>query len=145
MIYKMRCLRGKDHFLPQQLPPSTQPYFFSQFRPPQLFSFFFLNDPAPPEIYPLPLRDALPISVRHVLRQPRQSEPAAFARWLTEVAAEGAYALIVPSTEVSLRGFLSIAPSHPLRLAAVLPSNEDRKSTRLNSSHLVISYAVFCL
>src|SRR5256885_9647884 len=24
-------------------------------------------------------------------------------------------------------------------------ANEDRKSTRLNSSHLVISYAVFCL
>src|SRR2546427_10462936 len=24
--------------------------------------FFFLNDPAPPEIYPLPLHDALPIS-----------------------------------------------------------------------------------
>src|SRR2546426_347626 len=30
----------------------------------------------------------------------------------------------------------------PLRVAAAL---EDRKSTRLNSSHLVISYAVFCL
>src|SRR5256885_10655568 len=26
-----------------------------------------------------------------------------------------------------------------------LPSFSDRKSTRLNSSHLVISYAVFCL
>src|SRR5256885_9673559 len=26
-----------------------------------------------------------------------------------------------------------------------LPDPEDRKSTRLNSSHLVISYAVFCL
>src|SRR5256885_16659662 len=25
------------------------------------------------------------------------------------------------------------------------PSSRDRKSTRLNSSHLVISYAVFCL
>src|SRR5256885_9983384 len=25
------------------------------------------------------------------------------------------------------------------------PPREDRKSTRLNSSHLVISYAVFCL
>src|SRR5256885_7185528 len=25
------------------------------------------------------------------------------------------------------------------------PANRDRKSTRLNSSHLVISYAVFCL
>src|SRR5256885_12952944 len=29
--------------------------------------------------------------------------------------------------------------------AAVVLAREDRKSTRLNSSHLVISYAVFCL
>src|SRR6266446_2854715 len=29
--------------------------------------------------------------------------------------------------------------------ALALPGNIDRKSTRLNSSHLVISYAVFCL
>src|SRR5256885_10628802 len=29
--------------------------------------------------------------------------------------------------------------------ARILPLVEDRKSTRLNSSHLVISYAVFCL
>src|SRR5256885_9117036 len=29
--------------------------------------------------------------------------------------------------------------------APVVPGAEDRKSTRLNSSHLVISYAVFCL
>src|SRR5256885_1509967 len=28
---------------------------------------------------------------------------------------------------------------------AAFPSEQDRKSTRLNSSHLVISYAVFCL
>src|SRR5258708_22551460 len=27
----------------------------------------------------------------------------------------------------------------------VLPLGEDRKSTRLNSSHQIISYAVFCL
>src|ERR1039457_7560112 len=27
----------------------------------------------------------------------------------------------------------------------LLPTSIDRKSTRLNSSHLVISYAVFCL
>src|SRR2546426_5756389 len=31
------------------------------------------------------------------------------------------------------------------RLAAVATGLPDRKSTRLNSSHLVISYAVFCL
>src|SRR5688500_19821723 len=30
-------------------------------------------------------------------------------------------------------------------LEAVVLEREDRKSTRLNSSHLVISYAVFCL
>src|SRR2546426_4345096 len=30
-------------------------------------------------------------------------------------------------------------------LPEVLDGFEDRKSTRLNSSHLVISYAVFCL
>src|SRR5256885_4478950 len=29
--------------------------------------------------------------------------------------------------------------------AAAPPARRDRKSTRLNSSHLVISYAVFCL
>src|SRR5256885_11083281 len=31
------------------------------------------------------------------------------------------------------------------RARAVRPNCGDRKSTRLNSSHLVISYAVFCL
>src|SRR6266850_167386 len=40
--------------------------------------------------------------------------------------------------------FLSVLPSlyTPSQFAA---SSADRKSTRLNSSHLVISYAVFCL
>src|SRR5256885_5833385 len=33
----------------------------------------------------------------------------------------------------------------PDALATLLTSLRDRKSTRLNSSHLVISYAVFCL
>src|ERR1039457_6026091 len=36
------------------------------------------------------------------------------------------------------------AVEHP-RLGAVETESPDRKSTRLNSSHLVISYAVFCL
>src|SRR5688500_19834823 len=34
---------------------------------------------------------------------------------------------------------------HTRILPSILPSFRDRKSTRLNSSHLVISYAVFCL
>src|SRR5256885_9567065 len=38
------------------------------------------------------------------------------------------------------------APGMPMKKVAVVQSNYiDRKSTRLNSSHLVISYAVFCL
>src|SRR5256885_9489629 len=32
-----------------------------------------------------------------------------------------------------------------IRAQHVYPGDRDRKSTRLNSSHLVISYAVFCL
>src|SRR5256885_11926974 len=32
-----------------------------------------------------------------------------------------------------------------LEFAAIFRARQDRKSTRLNSSHLVISYAVFCL
>src|SRR5215467_15180504 len=37
------------------------------------------------------------------------------------------------------------APAGSRRRPARRPSSRDRKSTRLNSSHLVISYAVFCL
>src|SRR5256886_16377549 len=36
-------------------------FCFVMLRPPPLFLFFFLNDPPPTEIYPLPLHDALPI------------------------------------------------------------------------------------
>src|SRR5699024_12838740 len=35
--------------------------------------------------------------------------------------------------------------ANPTSMAAALESFEDRKSTRLNSSHVSISYAVFCL
>src|SRR5256885_1770277 len=40
------------------------------------------------------------------------------------------------------RGYRFLAPITPIRED---PAERDRKSTRLNSSHLVISYAVFCL
>src|SRR6516162_11398758 len=45
--------------------------------------------------------------------------------------------------------FRSSGPGKPSQSCVRLPAphhpNIDRKSTRLNSSHLVISYAVFCL
>src|SRR5256885_11294815 len=40
---------------------------------------------------------------------------------------------------------VSAQPEKAIRNTFSRPSLEDRKSTRLNSSHLVISYAVFCL
>src|SRR5439155_20785201 len=36
-------------------------------------------------------------------------------------------------------------PKWPLRQVLPLLGTQDRKSTRLNSSHVAISYAVFCL
>src|SRR6266850_5646227 len=38
-----------------------------------------------------------------------------------------------------------LAADHLEYLAEAFPADGDRKSTRLNSSHLVRSYAVFCL
>src|SRR2546429_405455 len=60
-------------------------FFFVYFFPDYLhfFFFFFFNDPAPPEFSPLPLPDALPISVvcplaRHSVRNWAVDPPCAF-------------------------------------------------------------------
>src|SRR4051812_49890019 len=50
--------------------------------------------------------------------------------------------------ETQRRGQLVLGPGrdeHELRRRAVAQLLADRKSTRLNSSHMSISYAVFCL
>src|SRR2546426_4393135 len=47
---------------------------------------------------------------------------------------------LVPALE-----FLSEGVSKRTKLQVTVEGGRDRKSTRLNSSHLVISYAVFCL
>src|SRR5215204_7169339 len=48
---------------------------------------------------------------------------------------------------LSLHDALPISPRHPAKcgIPGCWPRARDRKSTRLNSSHTVISYAVFCL
>src|SRR3712207_6982303 len=89
--------------------------------------FFFFNDTATTEIYTLSLHDALPICVR-----PR--------------AAGG------PREHLVARGTGGVVPvqAHLERArrghqVGGLRWHGDRKSTRLNSSHANISYAVFCL
>src|SRR3712207_8731998 len=80
-----------------------------------LIVFFFFNDTATTEIYTLSLHDALPIS----------SYP--------------------------LSASIAPLPPHPPCSRPICGSlhrcevRRDRKSTRLNSSHANISYAVFCL
>src|SRR5690606_41282270 len=80
---------------------------------------FFLTGPATPEIYTLSLHDALPILV--------QSDGLA-------VPFQG---LGAGRKNVRVVGMPGDVSQH-LRVV-------DRKSTRLNSSHVKISYAVFCL
>src|SRR2546430_13114310 len=87
-----------------------------------MISFFFFNDTAPTEIYPLSLHDALPISL-----------PA------NEVSITRRRTHLPPLQFVVVH-----AEAH--RAAGLAPLKaRDRKSTRLNSSHSQISYAVFCL
>src|SRR3712207_8639121 len=86
-------------------------------------SFFFFNDTATTEIYTLSLHDALPI-----WRAPRPP----LRRGLRARA---------PARPPCRSAQASRARGRP-RSARPPP---DRKSTRLNSSHANISYAVFCL
>src|SRR3989442_11785587 len=94
-----------------------------------LFFFFFFNDTATTEIYTLSLHDALPISYL-LLRVPHRRKEGTDVRVLAE--------RVLDSPDEPGPGIHDLA-------GPVAPRGEDRKSTRLNSSHVRISYAVFCL
>src|SRR3712207_8924876 len=107
--------------------------------------FFFFNDTATTEIYTLSLHDALPISLgasrfrlatKHLL--PNSLGPIIVNLMFT-----------IPSA-IFFEAFLSfiglgIQPPEASLGALINDGYTDRKSTRLNSSHANISYAVFCL
>src|SRR5256885_16160458 len=88
--------------------------------------FFFFNDTATTEIYTLSLHDALPI-------------------FLQEIQVRKMFSFL----GLSAQDFLAILKANGIAVNPTLDNptspGKDRKSTRLNSSHLVISYAVFCL
>src|SRR2546430_17671522 len=81
-----------------------------------MFFFFFFNDTATTEIYTLSLHDALPI-------------------WAGRAG----------GVDVGVEIVLADGGSGLVERAWVRLTKPDRKSTRLNSSHSQISYAVFCL
>src|SRR3712207_8027055 len=87
--------------------------------------FFFFNDTATTEIYTLSLHDALPIWLHPRVRLDYG------LRWEAQIQPDP----ITPPDEVFYADFIGQTSN----------GQEDRKSTRLNSSHANISYAVFCL
>src|SRR5437867_12827321 len=88
-------------------------------------SVFFFNSPATSEIYTLSLHDALPILGHDA------GEPSVGVNWKS------------PNSATGVTNFQSDLQTLFIKFDDSCPS--DRKSTRLNSSHRTISYAVFCL
>src|SRR3989449_10203947 len=112
------------------------------------FFFFFLNNPAPPKISPLPLPAALPISEVLPGRLPLPSglPPAPPLRRRAPHALGDPERLRAGGVEPPCRGVpLAQRLHHVFERHRHVALHVDRKSTRLNSSHGYISYAVFCL
>src|SRR3712207_7493885 len=98
-----------------------------------MYYFFFFNDTATTEIYTLSLHDALPISVD---------------RTATTVGTPNSLADLFRATSdlnLWLEGKGKRSKGLSRDCLGSLLGRVDRKSTRLNSSHANISYAVFCL
>src|SRR2546430_10923637 len=97
-----------------------------------LFIFFFFNDTATTEIYTLSLHDALPICLRQ-----------RNGLWIPENSVHPVLVVQVRSGRQARHS--DVGDDRPLGHVLPDPRGRDRKSTRLNSSHSQISYAVFCL
>src|SRR5207249_8326977 len=103
------------------------------------------NTYAPTEIYTLSLHDALPISQlgENVVKE------ALFARVVCQPAHNVAVRVRGDGIDVWRRVHILLPGSDLDRRYTICRSRSlpgrDRKSTRLNSSHVSISYAVFCL
>src|SRR3712207_8268099 len=87
-----------------------------------VFELFFFNDTATTEIYTLSLHDALPISAH------------------SEIQFKVKHLMITTVT-----GYFTSFNLDVVTEDSDFTKASDRKSTRLNSSHANISYAVFCL
>src|SRR5205807_6266191 len=105
---------------------------------------FFFNYTATPEIFTLSLHDALPIflsnsaAVAIIPQEEEYCETCARSSPAQSYQVQSAPEKVVETAETQTQ-------TQEIEIETQTIAKEDRKSTRLNSSHLVISYAVFCL
>src|SRR5690606_41181278 len=93
--------------------------------------------PATTKIYSLSLHDALPIYSGADVAQPVQCDADGHAGLRSSIGCDGSSA----SCSSAAAGSAWSGRTYSVRPSSLI----DRKSTRLNSSHVKISYAVFCL
>src|SRR5207253_9348381 len=105
--------------------------------PPFSYFPFLFTTTAPTSIYTLSLHDALPIFIS--IRAGRHS------RTRQEAEAHGLSSAGHPLRAASLPSHTRLHDRRRPRARDRHRREQDRKSTRLNSSHVAISYAVFCL
>src|SRR5690606_41996657 len=91
-----------------------------------------------PHITSLSLHDALPISQREFYSVKAHTP-------IPANSVDAIEAVLTSGHEVVWDGMLEGVGSPIWRTCRELRTPKDRKSTRLNSSHVKISYAVFCL
>src|SRR5207244_11796774 len=105
-------------------------------------SSFFFSPPPTTMIYALSLHDALPIYA--LLARTASAEPSVIRIRIEGLRAEGLTDLRKDVLEICKedvrKGAVVSVTERAVRIRRL-----DRKSTRLNSSHQIISYAVFCL
>src|SRR5690606_40501923 len=93
--------------------------------------------PVPAGPHPLSLHDALPICAPHRGEHLQRADRSVSGRVAIEAEdVPGVLAAVAPAPLAQHLEHVAIADARP---------RADRKSTRLNSSHVKISYAVLCL
>src|SRR5205814_9365246 len=104
---------------------------------------FSYNAPIPTVIYTLSLHDALPICHRYEFNREYEALLTGGGLQISGSTPDSTYVEIV---EIPGHPYFLGCQFHPeFKSKPLEPHPLDRKSTRLNSSHLGISYAVFCL
>src|SRR5207247_11206885 len=105
---------------------------------------FLFNHTPPTDIYTLSLHDALPISISitsgSLAQDANRAQEFSFTNPRTRIRRR------VQEFDRRFSAHLFGPPRPPIDDGQMVPLDlKDRKSTRLNSSHEWISYAVFCL